>query len=115
MSISMTTSGPHRTGRKDISGSFDVRRIREDFPVLKQKVHGKPLVYLDNAATTQKPRSVIDGESRYYATMNANIHRGLHELSQRATEAFEAAREKLRVFINAGAVNEIVFVRGATE
>ena len=96
-------------------GQFDVARWREDFPILRQKVHGRPLVYLDNAATTQKPTSVIECESRYYATMNANIHRGLHDLSQRATEAFEAAREKVRGFINAGAVNEIVFVRGATE
>jgi cysteine desulfurase/selenocysteine lyase len=96
-------------------GQFDVARWREDFPILRQKVHDRPLVYLDNAATTQKPTSVIECESRYYATMNANIHRGLHDLSQRATEAFEAAREKVRGFINARAVNEIVFVRGATE
>ena len=95
--------------------SFDVARLREDFPVLKQTVHGKPLVYLDNAATSQKPQAVIDCESRYYATLNANIHRGLHDLSQRATEAFEAARETVQRFIHASGREEIVFVRGTTE
>ena len=74
---------------------FDVARWREDFPILKQTVHGKPLIYLDNAATSQKPASVIDCENRYYATLNANVHRGIHSLSQRATDAFEAARRKL--------------------
>jgi len=96
-------------------GEFDVSRAREDFPILMQTVHGRPLVYLDNAATSQKPRGVIECESRYYATLNANIHRGLHDLSQRATEAFEAAREKVRCFINAADTKEIVFVRGTTE
>ena len=94
---------------------FDVARWREDFPILKQTVHGKPLVYLDNAATSQKPASVIDCESRYYATLNANVHRGIHDLSQRATDAFEAARDKVRRFINAADTKEIVFTRGTTE
>ena len=96
-------------------GEFGVSRWRADFPILKQTVHGKPLIYLDNAATSQKPQSVIDCESRYYATLNANIHRGVHDLSQRATEAFEAAREKVRDFINAADTKEVVFVRGTTE
>ena len=94
---------------------FDVARWREDFPILKQTVHGKPLAYLDNAATSQKPASVIDCENRYYATLNANVHRGIHDLSQRATDAFEAAREKVRAFINAADTKEIVFTRGTTE
>ena len=94
---------------------FDVARWREDFPILKQTVHGKPLIYLDNAATSQKPASVIDCENRYYTTLNANVHRGIHELSQRATDALEAAREKERAFINAVDTKEIVFTRGTTE
>ncbi len=95
--------------------AFDVARIRQDFPILAQRVHGKPLVYLDNAATAQKPQAVIDALSRYYSTDNANIHRGLHRLSERATEAFEGARGKVQRFINAGDAREIVFVRGSTE
>ena len=91
------------------------RRWREDFPILRQRVHGKPLVYLDSAATSQKPESVIEAESNYYRTLNANIHRGVHTLSQRATDAFEATREKVRNFINAANCEEIVFVRGTTE
>src|SRR6266545_989728 len=94
---------------------FDVAHRREDFPILKQTVHGRPLVYLDNAATSQKPQSVIDAESRYYATLNANVHRGIHDLSQRATDAFEAARDKVRRFINAADAKEVVFTRGTTE
>lgn len=95
--------------------TFDVQRWRADFPVLRQTVHGKPLVYLDNAATSQKPQTVIDCEYLYYATFNANIHRGIHTLSQRATDEFEAAREKVRRFINAASTKEVVFVRGTTE
>ncbi|MGH7766649.1 MAG: SufS family cysteine desulfurase, partial [Candidatus Binatia bacterium] len=94
---------------------LDVARIREDFPILKQRVHGRPLVYLDNAATTQKPEVVIDAVSRYYRTDNANVHRGLHQLSERATEAYEGARRKVQRFINAADVREIIFVRGSTE
>lgn len=88
---------------------------RRDFPILQQSVRGHPLVYLDNAATTQKPHAVIDAESAYYLHDNANIHRGVHTLSQRATDAYEAARGKVQRFIHAGSTREIVFVRGATE
>lgn len=94
---------------------FDVEAIRREFPVLHQEVHGKPLVYLDSAASCQKPQSVIDAIGRFYAHDYANIHRGLHSLSERATHQFEAVREKVRGFINASDVHEIVFVRGATE
>ena len=88
---------------------------RTDFPILKTKVHGKPLVYLDNAATTQKPQAVIEAELKYYRDYNANVHRGIHALSQWATDAFEAARIKVQRFINAASANEIIFVRGTTE
>jgi cysteine desulfurase/selenocysteine lyase len=94
---------------------FDVEQVRRDFPLLQTTVHGKPLVYLDNAATSQKPRSVIARTEQYYATENANVHRGVYELSERATAAYEDAREKARGFLNAGATREIVFVRGTTE
>jgi len=95
--------------------ALDAVRLRADFPILRQEVHGKPLVYLDNAATTQKPRQVIEAINHYYTTDNANIHRGVHTLSQRATDDYEGAREKLRAFINAADTREIIFVRGATE
>jgi len=94
---------------------FAVDKVRADFPILATQVHGKPLVYLDNAATTQKPRAVIDALSRYYETTNANIHRGVHSLSQRATDEFEAGREAVRRFLNAGSTREIIFTRGTTE
>ena len=94
---------------------FDVRRIRADFPILGERVQGRPLVYLDNGATAQKPRAVIDALSQYYATQNANVHRGVHHLSQVATDAYEAARRKVATFINAASDREIVFVRGTTE
>ena len=94
---------------------FDVARIREDFPILKEKVHGKPLVYFDNGATSQKPQAVIDAVAHYYRAENSNIHRGVHYLSEQATAAYEAARCKVRHFINARADNEIIFVRGTTE
>jgi len=94
---------------------FDVRRIREDFPILGQTVHGKPLVYLDNAATTQKPRTVLDALMAYYREDNANVHRGVHLLSERATQAFEDARTTVQRFINAASAHEIVFTRNATE
>ncbi|MFY9723331.1 MAG: cysteine desulfurase, partial [Azonexus sp.] len=94
---------------------LDVARLRMDFPILSQMVHGKPLVYLDNAATTQKPRAVIDCMANYYAEYNANIHRGVHILSQQATDAYEGAREKVRRFINAARREEVIFVRGTTE
>ncbi|CAN7557623.1 Cysteine desulfurase [compost metagenome] len=95
--------------------SPEVERLRQDFPILRQTINGKPLVYLDNAATTQKPQSVIDSEAHYYAALNANIHRGVHTLSQRATDAYEAARDAVRDLINAAGREEIVFVRGTTE
>ncbi|AEI80480.1 cysteine desulfurase SufS [Cupriavidus necator N-1] len=95
--------------------SPEVERLRQDFPILRQTVNGKPLVYLDNAATTQKPQSVIDSEAHYYGALNANIHRGVHTLSQRATDAYEAARDAVRDLINAAGREEIVFVRGTTE
>lgn len=93
----------------------EVDAWRRDFPILNQQVHGKPLVYFDNAATSQKPECVIDAEARYYREYNSNVHRGVHTLSQRATDAYEEAREKVRRFINARSATEIVFVRGATE
>lgn len=92
-----------------------IQHWREDFPILQTSVHGKPLVYLDNAATTQKPFSVIEAESHYYRNDNANVHRGIHALSQRATDAYEAARVKVQKLINAASPNEIIFVRGTTE
>jgi cysteine desulfurase/selenocysteine lyase len=94
---------------------FEVERLRRDFPILNQKIHGKPLVYLDNAATTQKPQAVIETISRYYTTLNSNIHRAVHTLSERATAAYEEARVKVQRFLNAREAREIVFVRGATE
>jgi cysteine desulfurase/selenocysteine lyase len=97
------------------SGTFDVARVREDFPLLKQTVNGKPLIYLDNAATSQKPQAVIDALVNYYTTENSNVHRGVHTLSQLATDDYEAARLKVQKFINAGADHELVYVRGATE
>jgi cysteine desulfurase/selenocysteine lyase len=95
--------------------AFDVERVRADFPILARQVRGRQLVYLDNAATTQKPSSVIDAISNYYTGLNANVHRGVHELSERATDAYEAARERVRVFFNAAGRQEIVFTRNATE
>src|ERR1051326_8780043 len=89
--------------------------LRADFPVLDQEVHGQPLIYFDNAATTQKPRAVLDALRHYYERDNANVHRGIHELSNRATAAFEAARSRAAQFINARSAEEIVFTRGTTE
>ena len=89
--------------------------IRDDFPILERSSRGKPLVYLDNAATTQKPRVVIDAINNYYQTSNANVHRAAHELAEQATMAMEDARAKVRDFINASRVEEIVFTRGTTE
>jgi len=95
--------------------TLDVENIRQDFPILHQEVNGNPLVYLDNAATSQKPRQVIEALDKYYQEDNANIHRGVHTLSERATIDYEQAREKVRSFINANSEKEIIFVRGATE
>jgi len=95
--------------------SFDVQALRAEFPVLQQQVYGKPLVYLDNAATTQKPAAVIEAVRHYYEHDNANVHRGVHALSERATADYEAARDKLRRLLNAASSREIVFTRGTTE
>src|SRR4029078_10381718 len=97
------------------SPPFDVNQVRKDFPILHQHVNGRPLVWLDNAATTQKPQAVIDRLSHFYAHENSNIHRAAHALAARATDAYESAREKVRRFVNAGSVKEIIFVRGTTE
>jgi cysteine desulfurase / selenocysteine lyase len=94
---------------------FDVFKIRADFPILEVRVHGKPLVYLDNAATSQKPQAVLDALTHYYTTENANVHRGVHALSELATESHEQARSKVQRFINAADSREVVFVRGTTE
>jgi cysteine desulfurase/selenocysteine lyase len=94
---------------------LDVARIREDFPILRQRIRGKPLVYLDNAATSQKPQVVIDAVTRFYTAENANIHRGMHYLSERATVAYDEAREKVARFLNAHSSREIIFTRGTTE
>ena len=97
------------------SRSIDVRKIRDDFPVLKRKVHGKRLVYLDNAATTQKPVQVINSITDYYENHNSNIHRSVHLLAEEATESFESTRDKLKEFINAKSREELVFTKSATE
>ncbi|MGA9855265.1 MAG: cysteine desulfurase [Gammaproteobacteria bacterium] len=102
----------HRSVAKPV---FDALGWRQDFPIFRQSVHGKPLVYLDNAATSQKPQAVIDAVSDYYQRYNSNVHRGVHQLSEMATTAYESARAKLRHFINAASLKEIIFVRGTTE
>jgi cysteine desulfurase/selenocysteine lyase len=107
MTVRDTWERPH--------ASFTVERIRKDFPILRQRVHGKPLVYLDNAATSQKPQVVIDTVNRYYSAENANVHRGIHFLSEKATQAYEDARDTVRQFLNAADTREIIFVRGTTE
>ncbi|HLH74652.1 MAG TPA: aminotransferase class V-fold PLP-dependent enzyme, partial [Chloroflexota bacterium] len=94
---------------------LDVQRVREDFPILKRQVNGKPLVYLDNAATSQKPRAVIDALVSYYENTNANIHRGIHTLAEEATREYEEARAKVARFIGARSARSIVFVRNTTE
>jgi cysteine desulfurase/selenocysteine lyase len=99
----------------NIQAPYDVNKVKADFPILQQRVNGKPLVWLDNAATTQKPKQVIDRISHFYETENSNIHRAAHELAARATDAYENARKKVQGFLNASSVNEIVFVRGSTE
>lgn len=115
----MTTAAgrlPREVQSKSVrSGGLDVERVRRDFPILKQKVRGKPLVYLDNAATSQKPQVVLDAIMRYYESTNANIHRGVHFLSEHATEEHESARKTVQQFVNASRTEEIVFVRGTTE
>jgi cysteine desulfurase/selenocysteine lyase len=100
---------------KKIEKRMDWSKTRADFPILDQEVHGRPLIYLDNAATTQKPRAVVDALRRYYERDNANVHRGIHELSNRATAGFEAARTRAASFINARSADEVIFTRGTTE
>ncbi|MHB1261730.1 MAG: SufS family cysteine desulfurase [Thermoplasmatota archaeon] len=95
--------------------SFDAPRLRKDFPALQQDVHGKPLVYLDNAATSHKPRAVLDAMAHFYEADNSNVHRGVHLLSERATKAYEAARDKVQAFIHAKSREEVIFTRGTTE
>jgi cysteine desulfurase/selenocysteine lyase len=107
--------GPEPAGLKLSSLPFDAEAIRRDFPILRERVNGHPLVWLDNAATTQKPQSVIDRLSYFYAHENSNVHRAAHEMAARATDAYESAREKVRRFLNASTTREIIFVRGATE
>jgi cysteine desulfurase / selenocysteine lyase len=97
------------------TATYPWQTLRADFPILHQKVHGQPLIYFDNAATTQKPRQVIDAVRQYYESDNANVHRGIHELSNRATHAFEAGRTRTAAFINARSAEEIIFTRGTTE
>ena len=111
--ISTSSAGP--VPRTVEAPPLDVQSIREDFPVLKQMVHGKPLVYLDNAATSQKPRAVIEAISRFYSEDCANVHRGVHLLSQRATDEYEQGRAKAQRFLGAAQSREILFVRGTTE
>jgi cysteine desulfurase/selenocysteine lyase len=103
------------SGRAAAVHPYDVEAVRRDFPVLAVRVHGKPLVYLDNAATTQKPKQVLEAMMDFYTGYNSNVHRGVHDLSQRATAAFEAARDRVRRYIGAASEHEVVFVRGTTE
>ncbi|MGH8222606.1 MAG: aminotransferase class V-fold PLP-dependent enzyme, partial [Woeseiaceae bacterium] len=105
----------HDVLRETPPAAVEVKRWRDDFPALRERVNGQVLVYLDNGATTQKPQAVIDAEADFYAHDNANVHRAVHALSQRATEAYEAARGKVQRFLNAQAAEEIIFVRGTTE
>jgi cysteine desulfurase/selenocysteine lyase len=109
------TTRAARAPARTAPAAFDAERVRADFPILARRVNGKPLVYLDNAATSQKPRSVIEAIDRYYTDENANIHRGVYYLSSRATEAYEGVREKARAFLNAREAREVIFVRGTTE
>jgi len=112
--MSAIVETPRRSERKS-TAAFDVARARQDFPILRQFVRGKPLIYLDNAASTQKPQCVIDALVRYYETSNANVHRGVHHLSEQATLQYEAARAAVQRFLNAADSREIIFVRGTTE
>src|SRR4051812_21390444 len=111
LTIAPTEETQRRTGRP----AFDVARVRADFPILQERVHGKPLVYLDNAASTQKPRRVIEAVSRYYEAAHANVHRGVHHLSRVATQAYEDARVKVQRFLGAHCLREVIFTRGTTD
>ena len=105
---------PHSSQVRVAGAEFDLQQARRDFPILRQRVRGRTLVYLDNAATSQKPQVVIDAIRRYYEQDNANIHRGVHFLSEHATEEYEGARKTVQLFLNAKEASEIIFVRGAT-
>jgi len=107
--------GADRRAAAAPSAKLDIQRVRADFPILSRTVNGRPLVYLDNAATTQKPQTVLDAIASYYTGINANVHRGVHELSQQATDAYEGARARVRAYFNAGSTREVVFTRNATE
>jgi hypothetical protein len=98
-----------------LSSPLDVERIRADFPLLSRSVHGKPIVYLDSAATSQKPTAVLDAMDTYYRTINSNVHRGVYQIAEQATNELEAAREKVRAFINASSTAEVIFTKNATE
>jgi cysteine desulfurase/selenocysteine lyase len=113
--LELTAHQPEPPALAPQPGPFDALSLRRDFPILEERVHGKPLVWLDNAATTQKPRAVIDRISDFYKHEYSNIHRAAHALAARSTDAYEGAREKARRFLNAGSTREIIFVRGATE
>jgi cysteine desulfurase/selenocysteine lyase len=113
--IEETLGAATAAGLQPATAAFDVERVRRDFPILRRQIRGKPLTYLDNAATTQKPQAMLDALVHYYTTSNANVHRGVHLLSELATEAHEAARDKVRAFFNARSVREIVFTRNSTE
>ncbi len=113
--MSAVTGARPRKVRQNLPGGFDVWDIRRDFPILGRRVNGKPLVYLDNAATAQKPQVVIDTLDRFYREENSNVHRGVHFLSQLATEEYEKARVTVQRFLNAAEAREIIFVRGTTE
>jgi len=115
MSALHSVAASHPVGGELERGKLDIARIRADFPILRQRVHGKSLVYLDNAASVQKPKAVIDAISECYSGYYANIHRGVHLLSERSTIAYEKAREKVRTFLNAASVQEIIFTRNTTE
>src|ERR1700758_189307 len=108
----MAAVAPHIESR---SQAFDVERIRNDFPILERTINGRPLVYLDSAASSQRPWPVLKAIEEYETTSHANVHRGVHALSQAATEAYEGARERIRRYINARSTREIIFVRGTTE
>ena len=101
--------------KNEVLSSFDVARIRKDFPTLHQEVYGKPLIYFDNGATSQKPQQVIDAINQYYSKENSNIHRGVHHLSQIATEKYEESRRTIQKWINAGYEEEVIFTKGTTD
>jgi cysteine desulfurase/selenocysteine lyase len=113
--VSATTNATTNAAAARAVAALDVEKVRGQFPILREKVHGRPLVYLDNAASAQKPRAVIEAEAAVYEAYYSNVHRGVHSLSMRSTDAYEAAREKVRAFIGAGHCREIVFTRGTTE